>query len=123
MDKIPQDVEPGDLILVYTPKTAAMLVVKSASSSQDPSSSTPYIIVQKVDCQIPGSKGHWTLYGPVVYYEESDSDSDSDSDEDEDEDEEDSDEDCTQGESLEGYLHTLKSRDDEPNLIVRPHGR
>jgi hypothetical protein len=115
MDKIPQDIELGDLILVYAPGAAAMLVVKSASATQDPSL-RPFIIVQKVGCYISGYKGqHWTLYGPDVSYEDSDSDKD--------EDEEDSDEDCTPEEmSLERYLQRFKS-DDEPNLIVRPHGR
>ncbi|KAF7119075.1 hypothetical protein CNMCM5793_008718 [Aspergillus hiratsukae] len=123
MDQIPQDIERGDLIWVYAPGAAAMLVVKSASATQDPSSSAHSIIVQKVDCQITGSKGHWTLYGPDVSYEYSGSDSDSD----EDEDEEYSDEDCTPEEmSLKRYLRRFKPQiegDDEPSLIVRPHGR
>jgi hypothetical protein len=123
MDKLPQDVEQGDLILVYTPKAAAMLVVKSASARRDPSSSAACIIVQKVDCHIPGSKGHWTLDGPNVYY----ADSDADTDEDGDADEEDDDGNCTGEEmTLEMYLHKFKSQvegDDEPNVVVRLHGR
>ncbi|GFF44786.1 beta,beta-carotene 15,15'-monooxygenase [Aspergillus udagawae] len=110
MDKLPQDVEQGDLILVHTPKAAAMLVVKSASARRDPSSSAPCIIVQK---------GHWTLDGPNVYYADSDEDGDAD--------EEDDDGNCTGEEmTLEMYLHKFKSQvegDDEPNVVVRPHGR
>ncbi|GIC85563.1 uncharacterized protein Aud_001395 [Aspergillus udagawae] len=125
MDKLPQDVEQGDLILVHTPKAAAMLVVKSASARRDPSSSAPCIILQKVDWHIPGSKGHWILDGPNVYY--ADSDADAESDEDGDADEEDDDGNCTGEEmTLEMYLHKFKSQvegDDEPNVVVRPYGR
>ncbi|KAF7184611.1 hypothetical protein CNMCM7691_005854 [Aspergillus felis] len=104
MDKLPQDVERGDLILIYTPKAAAMLVVKPASARQDPSSSAPCIIVQKVDGHIPGSK-----------HEDGDADEDDD------------DGNCTGEEmTLEMYIRKFKSQvegDDEPKVVVRPHGR
>ncbi|GIJ98283.1 hypothetical protein Aspvir_000399 [Aspergillus viridinutans] len=119
MDKLPQDVEEGDLILVYTPKAAAMLIVKSASARQDPSSSATRLMVQHVHWHIPKSKGYWTLNGPNVHYKDTH--------------EEEhvwycSCEDHTihEEESLETFLQRFKSQnegDGETNLIVRPHGR
>ncbi|RHZ58931.1 uncharacterized protein CDV56_104695 [Aspergillus thermomutatus] len=90
-----------------------MLVVKSASATQDPSSSAPCIIVQRVNWRVPQSKGYFTLDGPNVYYEG--------------EDEENHDRNRTrEKERLETYLQSFQSAnegDGEANLIVRPHGR
>jgi hypothetical protein len=119
MDKLPQDVEPGCLILVYTPKAAAMLVVKSASARQDPSPSATCITVQRVNWHIPNSKGYWTLNGPNVYYEDSHEEKHTWC--------------CCcedhtihKEETLETFLQSFKSQnegDGESSLIVRPHGR
>ncbi|GAD95151.1 hypothetical protein PVAR5_3790 [Paecilomyces variotii No. 5] len=68
---VPGDVHKGDLILVYGPKAAHMLLVKSAPDHKDDTNTTPNtasIIVQKVNWHIPGSPGFWTLSGPEVYY-------------------------------------------------------
>jgi hypothetical protein len=119
MDNLPQDVEPNDLIMVYTPKAAAMLVVKSASSKQDPSSSAPCIIVQHVHWHIPESKGYWTLDGPNAHYEDTREAKHTWYC---------SCEDHTihEEETLETFLQSFKSQNQaegEPKLIVRPHGR
>ncbi|KAJ9221361.1 hypothetical protein DTO169C6_6349 [Paecilomyces variotii] len=68
---VPGVVHKGDLILVYKPKKAHMLLVKSAPNHTDNANAIPNaasITVQKVNWHIPGSPGFWTLSGPEVYY-------------------------------------------------------
>ncbi|KAL1862296.1 hypothetical protein Plec18170_001121 [Paecilomyces lecythidis] len=130
---VPGIVHKGDLILVYNPKEAHMLLVKSAPDHTDNENTIPNaasITVQKVNWHVPGSPGFWTLSGPEVYY--------IDKDEEVIEDEQLHSwyclhEDHSTGleeDNLEEFLKTMLSANADANddssdvsLIVNPHGR